>query len=438
MRWIFVFILTAYFLLPASIIDAASPSELQQQIEQVRRDREILLEEQKKLQAELEAVNKESQTLGNAVKSLDATKKKLAKDISVTQSRIVSASLSISSLENTIGEKERQVITHRKAIANTLLALSEYDARPLILNVIASTQLSDIWGDIGQLTGLNSRLEEEIDTLRETRKVLNQEKAQKEKVKEEQLSLKGQLSGQKTVVEENKKAKEVLLAETKNKETEYQKKLAENIARQKQFEEDLSALESELRITLDPSLIPSSRHSVLFWPLEKVYVTNIFGTTLGNKQIYASGFHNGVDFRASMGTPVKTVLAGVIEGTGNTDEMNAQFRRESKPACVSYGRWILIKHGNGLSTVYAHLSASLVKTGQNVRTGETIAYSGGAYGVNGSGYSFGPHLHLGLFASQGVEIRQLTNSKGGCKQIYMPIARGIEAYLDPLAYLPSL
>ncbi|MDP3763333.1 MAG: peptidoglycan DD-metalloendopeptidase family protein [bacterium] len=437
-NWIFILILTTYFLLPTSTIGAANPSDLQQRKEVLLEEQKKLQAEQKKLQAELEAVNKESQTLGTAVKSLDATRKKLATDINITQSKINSTSLTIKSLENTIDEKERQVVTHRRAIANTLLALSEYDARPFILDIIASTRLSDIWGDIGQLTGLNTRLEEEINTLRETRKVLGQEKEQKEKVKEEQVSLKGQLSGQKTVVEENKKAKEILLAETKNKETEYQKKLAENLARQKQFEDDLFQLESELRITLDPSLIPAARHGVLFWPLEKVFVTNLFGTNLGNKQIYASGFHNGVDFRASMGTPVKAVLAGVIEGAGNTDEMNAQFRKEGKPACVSYGRWILIKHNNGLSSVYAHLSASLVRTGQSVRMGEIIAYSGGAYGVNGSGYSFGPHLHLGLFASQGVEIRQLTNSKGGCKQIYMPIARGLEAYLDPLAYLPTL
>ena len=91
-----------------------------------------------------------------------------------------------------------------------------------------------------------------------------------------------------------------------------------------------------------------------------------------------------------------------------------------------------------MSSVYAHLSSSLVRAGQIVKTGELIGYSGGAYGVNGSGYSFGPHLHLGLLASQGVEVRQLTNSKGGCKEIFMPIARGVDAYLDPLAYLPAL
>ena len=430
MRWKFISLLIICVLTPL-VLQAANPTELEQQIEQVRREREVLLEEQKKLQAVLEVINKESQNLGAAVKSLDTTRKKLAKDISITQSRITSTNLTIKSLDGTMSKKEQQIVTHREAIRDTILAFLEYDSRPLILNLLASTELSDIWRDKNQLDSLNIRLEEEIGVLRETRKVLSQEKEQKEKVKEEQVSLAGQLSGQKSVVEENQKAKEKLLAETKNKETEYQRLLAENIANQKQFEDDLFRLESELRITLDPSLIPKARHSVLYWPLDKIFITDPFGTL-------KERFHNGVDFRASMGTPVKAVLAGVIEGAGNTDEMNAQFKRERKPACVSYGRWILIKHSNGLSSVYAHLSSSLVKTGQNVKTGEIIGYSGGAYGVNGSGYSFGPHLHLGLFASQGVEIRQLTNSKGGCKEIFMPIARGVEAYLDPLAYLPSL
>jgi len=123
----------------------------------------------------------------------------------------------------------------------------------------------------------------------------------------------------------------------------------------------------------------------------------------------------------------KSVYSGIVEGTGNTDEQRG---------CGSYGRWILVKHGNGLTSVYAHLSASIVKTGQIVSSGEVIGYSGGTPGVFGSGYSTGPHLHLGLFASQGVSIRQFTQSRG-CQQVFVPIA-DVKAYLDPLAYLPRL
>ncbi|MDO8590158.1 MAG: peptidoglycan DD-metalloendopeptidase family protein [bacterium] len=405
---------------------AANTGELERQIEQVRKEREVLLEEQKKLQTELEAVNKESQTLGSAVKSLNATKLKLAKDISITQSRITSTNLTIRSLENTMSEKERQIVAHRKAIAQTLSTLSEYDSRPLVLNLLASTELSDLWKDRSQLEGLNSHLAEEILALRETRKMLSQEKEKKERVKEEQENLKGQLSGQKSVVEENKKAKEIILAETKNKESEYQKMLAENLARQKEFEEDLFRLESELNITLDPSLIPVPRKGTLSWPVENVFITSPFG-------MRSAGFHGGTDFRASVGTPILAIAGGTVEGAANSDDQKG---------CYSFGRWILIRHFNGLSSVYAHLSASLVKAGQKVGSGQIIGYSGGYPRAYGSGNSRGPHLHLGLFSSQGVEIRSFTSQRyrdtgSGCHNVPIPVS-DIKAYLDPLAYLPVL
>ncbi|HEY9582853.1 MAG TPA: peptidoglycan DD-metalloendopeptidase family protein [Candidatus Paceibacterota bacterium] len=423
-RFISIFII---FLITPTVLSAANPSELEREIEQVRQEREVLIKEQKKLETELETVNKESQSLGSAVKSLDAVRKKLVKDISITRSRITSTDLTIRLLENTMSEKEQQISVHRKAIANTLSALSEYDSRPLILSLLSSTMgLTDLWRDRSQIEGLNSRLEEEIGILRETRKILSQEKEQKEKVKKEQVSLQSQLSGQKSIVEENKKGKEKLLADTKDTEALYQKMLAENLARQKEFEEDLFRLESELNIALDPSLVPEPRKGILSWPLENVYITSPFG-------MRSTGFHGGADFRASVGTPIRAIAIGVVEGTANSDDQKG---------CYSFGRWIFIRHPNGLSSVYAHLSASLIKAGQTVKRGEIIGYSGGYPRAYGSGNSRGPHLHLGLFASQGIEIRSFTSQKykdtgSGCHNVLIPIS-DIKAYLDPLAYLPAL
>src|SRR3989344_8024426 len=162
-KYVFALLIVS-FAIPAFaapfIVVAASPTELERQIENVRREREVLLEEQKKLQVELEAVNREAQTLGGAVKSLDATRKKLAADISVTQSRITSTNLTIRSLESTMSEKERQISTHRKAIANTLSVLSDYDAQPFILSLLATAQLSEIWDDRARLENLNLQLGE--------------------------------------------------------------------------------------------------------------------------------------------------------------------------------------------------------------------------------------------------------------------------------------
>lgn len=409
-----------------SQVEAALPAELQAQINATKRERDTLVEEQKRLEAELNDLNKQSQTLGTAVKSLDATRKKLQNDINITKSKINSSNLSIRSLENTISDKERQIITHEDAIAEGIKALAEYDSHSFVTDLFAYGEISEVWRDRAILSDLGVKLKDEINNLRETRQALNQEKTAKEKAKKDLESFQSQLAGQKSVVEENQNAKQQLLNKTKSEEAAYQKLLQDNLERQKQSEQDLYDLEQQLRITLDPSLFPDPKRGILSWPVDNVYITNKFGNTTSS--IYSSGFHNGTDFRASFGTPIRAVLSGTVVGTDNTDRQRG---------CYSYGRWILIEHDNGLSTVYAHLSSSLIKDGQRVETGQIIGYSGGTPGTNGAGYSTGPHLHMGLFASQGVEVRLFTTSKG-CKQVYVPLAKGRDAYLDPLDYLPKL
>ena len=85
------------------------------------------------------------------------------------------------------------------------------------------------------------------------------------------------------------------------------------------------------------------------------------------------GFHAGVDLTASMGTPVYAAADGIISA--------AQFANR-------YGRAILIDHGHGTTTLYAHLSNFEIVPGEEVRRGQLIGHSGA------SGRVSGPHLHF--------------------------------------------
>jgi murein DD-endopeptidase MepM/ murein hydrolase activator NlpD len=82
--------------------------------------------------------------------------------------------------------------------------------------------------------------------------------------------------------------------------------------------------------------------------------------------------HDGIDFSAPSGTKVYAPGNGVVQYTGYN---------------FGYGRKVVINHGFGYKTVYAHLSKSLVKKGQKVTRGDVIALSGN------TGISTGPHLH---------------------------------------------
>lgn len=84
--------------------------------------------------------------------------------------------------------------------------------------------------------------------------------------------------------------------------------------------------------------------------------------------------HKGVDLRASIGDTVRAAFTGRVRLT--------RYERGG------YGFYVIVRHNNGLETVYGHLSRFLVKPGQYVKAGTPIALSGN------TGRSTGPHLHF--------------------------------------------
>lgn len=91
-----------------------------------------------------------------------------------------------------------------------------------------------------------------------------------------------------------------------------------------------------------------------------------------------SSTHSGQDFAVSSGTPVVATHGGTVVKAGGNGAGDG-------PA---YGNAVVIKHGNGTYSQYAHLSRVDVRIGQTVRTGQRIALSGN------TGNSSGPHLHF--------------------------------------------
>jgi murein DD-endopeptidase MepM/ murein hydrolase activator NlpD len=117
--------------------------------------------------------------------------------------------------------------------------------------------------------------------------------------------------------------------------------------------------------------IPSGR---LLWPVDGYPITAGVGWRVHPVYGYRS-CHTGTDIGAPTGTPAHAAAAGVVVWVQPDNG-------------GPYGNNILIDHGNGLSTFYAHLSTFLVHQGEHVSVGQTIALTGD------SGWSTGPHLHF--------------------------------------------
>ena len=120
------------------------------------------------------------------------------------------------------------------------------------------------------------------------------------------------------------------------------------------------------------------------WPLPSFNVSSYFGPRRGR-------LHAGIDLRAPQGTPIRAAADGRVAFAGHSG---------------GYGRMVVIDHGRGVETVYAHNSRNLVQRGQRVKKGEIIGR------VGRSGNATGNHVHF-EFRRNGRPLDPLRHMRAG-------------------------
>ena len=143
--------------------------------------------------------------------------------------------------------------------------------------------------------------------------------------------------------------------------------------------------EAELKALL-PTYAPADPERLdLLWPVETRTISSAWGPRMRTKTVRVKnqrkkrvrykGRHRGVDLTAPIGTSVFAAMDGQVVLSGKHRQ---------------YGNYVVIDHGNGVATLYAHHRLNLVQAGEIVRRGQKIAE------VGRTGNSTGPHLHFEL------------------------------------------
>ena len=368
----------------------------------------------------------EAKTLKQALANLEDRRNLLSKDIAYTKLRIAGAQENISFTKGKIDATESILDRNKKALSESLrlLVQSEQSVPAFVGALAPGAHLSDAVDMLQRGGEASKAINDKVQQLMNVKTTLSLQKATYESRKQTLETLNKTLTNQKELVVQTSKDKTTLLVQTKNKESEYQKLLADRKSKKDELEIEMLDVESKLRVIVDASKLPSVGKGTIKYPVDKVVITQYFGTTAfstQNPQVYNGSGHNGLDFGINVGTPIYSALAGTVVGTGNTDT-----------ACngVSYGKWVLIKHANGLTTLYGHLSVISVSAGDKLTTHQKIGLSGN------TGYSTGPHLHFTVYASDSVHISGPTEYKSKVCGTYliMPLAPKA-GYLNPLSYL---
>ena len=405
-------VLVALVVVPSAFLSAQTAREIQEKIDQKDSEIQQLEKEIAAYQTELNGLEKQKSSLSKSIKELDLTRKKLNADIAVTQNKIDKTNLKIKNLSSDINTKEDSINNNINSIKLQIRSISEFEEKSLVETILSDNDFTALWNDVDNIVTVREKIRENTIKLQEMKGALEETRESTIDAKNELTKLKTQLSDQQKIVVQNTAEKNKLLKQTQNNEANYQKLLRDRMAKKEAFEQELEAYEAQLQFILDPSKLPGR---VLSWPLDSIYVTSPYAPRWG-------GFHRGTDFRASIGTSVKAMADGVVGGTGDTDV-----------CCpgASFGKWIFIEYNNGLSSTYGHLSLITVRKDQQVKRGQVVGYSGN------SGSSTGPHLHVSLYVSSGVQVDSFPSKSYPGKTLIQPIS-ATNAYLDPMRYLPPL
>ncbi len=300
------------------------------------------------------------------VEKLDSRIETAEKELAEQESKIAELKESISQLEtelNTITEKyDKQVELFKQRMVAIYIA-GDTQYLDVLLN---SSSLSDFISSyyiISQLTQIDEELINNLETKKKTMD-LSMQKLENEK-KELATIVENQTRTTRTL-QNTKKMRENFIAKLSDEEKNLQEKIDEINQQYDIVNQQILALAQQ---GIDTAYIGGE----LEWPVPGyTRITSKFAMRVhpitGQYKL-----HTGVDIGAPEGANFVAANDGIVVKA----ELNA-----------AYGNMVIIDHGGGISTLYAHGSAILVEVGQSVKRGDSILK------VGSTGYSTGPHAHF--------------------------------------------
>ncbi len=408
--------------------------DLRKEVERKNKEIKKLEEEAEEYRSAVRREQAKGSTFQAEITRVDRDLKRLRSEVAVAERKIQRLELEIQITSTEIETKERSIRALKNNLATLLQAVAEQSRESFLIIFLKHNALSEFFQEVDSYASLQEKILRSLKTLYALRDELSIKKARAEEQRNELQNLQQGLEGRKTTQENVKKEKNDLLSITKNNEARYQELLRDREEKRRALELEILEIETQIQVIIDPASLPEKRAGFFGKPLpdvsllscwkaggtkEENCITQYFGNTpFAQSGHYNGKAHNGLDFRADVGTPVLAAKEGIVRAIGDTDR-----------ACrgASYGKWVLIEHPNNISTLYAHLSTIQVKEGKSVGREAQIGFSGN------TGYATGPHLHFTVFATQAVQIKTIRSRVCGTLMT-LPVA-ALNGYLNPLDYL---
>lgn len=231
--------------------------------------------------------------------------------------------------------------------------------------LLTAPDLSDLLTRAEMVKSVAKSDQEALETLIKSMEEIKAKKETMESNKKEVTASLNQVEANKTTLVADRATAEEAIAELDKQIDAYTEKVHES-------EEEMEAIDKELKAIIAAN---SAKHNIISGTGQFTHPCPNYVRMSGGYPNYSNGsYHGGVDFAAPIGTSIVAADSGTV--------ISVRY------LTYSYGYHLMIAHGDGLVTLYAHTSRILVSEGQNVSKGQKIAE------VGSTGNSTGPHLHF--------------------------------------------
>lgn len=289
-------------------------------------------------------------------------------------------------------KEERQLKRYRDRV-RAMEEEGEFSFLALLLNTTNLGEFLTLLDDMGEIMESDRNLEDEYIAAREeTERVKAEYEAVKAELEAKQAELKAEQEELERQIEEAYELIASLQEDIDKAMAEYEINMAaedEMIAHFNAMSAQFAREQEEARRAAEEAAAAAGGGSSgggssggggsvtgsgsFIWPVPScTIITSRYGNRF-HPILQKDRFHAGVDIGASAGSTIVAADGGTVAEATYSD---------------SYGNYVMINHGNGYSTVYAHMSSIAVSAGQSVSQGDTIGY------VGSTGWSTGPHCHF--------------------------------------------
>lgn len=409
-RFIIVVLVVAALFAPRSLraetADEARIRQLQSQIDaleqQAAQKRAVIAT----TRGQTDSLKKEITILQNQIGAVQAM-------INSTQAKIDKTKLEINGVQDEIGQKRADMSRKRETVGRLVFFMDQRDHENLLANLFKYAQLSEFVAQLHDASNVQSRIMGMIADLKTMKASLEQDRVALEGKQEELENLNEQAAQRRQQLAGVKGEKARVLTVTKGQEAVYQKQLTAIEQQKAAFFKELRELELKVIsgglyiVHVKADTVPPRGTKLFTAPEDNTHITQGYGMTKYAKRgAYGGAPHNGIDFSAGFGSPIKAIGNGQIIANGTNS---------------GWGNWVAIQHFNNMVSVYGHMSSlSPLKVGSQVSSGQVIGYEGS------TGNSTGSHIHLSLYREFFTYIKE----KDG--QLYFNY---FEGSLNPSDYL---